>query len=118
MANEHNAAPVSIDHFLAIDIRVGQVVRVEPFPKARSPAYKLWIDFGDLGIRRSSAQLTTLYTPEELRGRRVLAVVNLPPRQVADFMSEVLVLGLPTGEEGAVVLIGPDRDVAAGLRLF
>ena len=116
--NEHEASWVGIDQFLTIEIRVGRVVRVEVFPKARSPAYKLWIDFGDLGIRTSSAQLTKLYMPEELRGRQVMAVVNLPPRQVADFISEVLVLGVPTGEDGVVVLVGPDRDVPAGLRLL
>jgi tRNA-binding protein len=108
----------TIDNFLAVDIRVGQVVRAEQFPNARNPAYKLWIDFGDLGIRKSSAQVTKLYTPEELQGRQVLAVVNFPPRQVADFMSEVLVLGVPTGAEGAVVLVKPDREIPAGLRLM
>ncbi|MGH3275542.1 MAG: tRNA-binding protein, partial [Streptosporangiaceae bacterium] len=111
------APQTTIDCFLAVDIRVGQVIRAEPFPKARNPAYKLWIDFGDLGVRKSSAQVTKLYTPQELRGQQVLAVVNFPPRQVADFMSEVLVLGVPTGEE-AVVLIGPDREVPAGLRIL
>lgn len=112
------ASQTTIDHFLAIDIRVGKVLRVEPFSKARKPAYKLWIDFGDLGIRKSSAQLTKLYTPEELQGRLVLAVVNFPPRQIADFMSEVLVLGVPTKNNGAVVLVEPERDVSAGLRLM
>lgn len=109
---------VSVDDFFAVDIRAGVVVRAEPFPAARTPAYKLWIDFGPLGVRRSSAQLTVLYTPDDLVGRPVLAVVNLPPRQIADTVSEVLVLGLPSGDDGAVVLVGPDRDVAPGLRLF
>jgi len=108
----------TVAHFLAVDIRVGQVVGVERFPKARNPAYKLWIDLGDLGIRRSSAQVTKLYTPEELQGRQVMAVVNFPPRQVADFVSEVLVLGVPTGEGGTVVLVGPERDVPVGLRVM
>lgn len=110
------ASPVTIDDFAALDIRVGTVTRAEPFPKARKPALRLWIDFGDLGVRKTSAQITALYTPEDLVGRQVLAVVNFPPRQVADFMSEVLVLGLPDAD-GEVVLVRPDRDVAPGLRL-
>lgn len=109
---------IDFDDFAKVDIRVGRVVRVEPFPKARKPAWKLWIDFGVLGLRKSSAQLTALYPAEQLLGRQVLAVVNFPPRQVADFMSEVLVLGVPLDEQGTVVLIGPDRDVPLGGRLF
>jgi tRNA-binding protein len=110
--------PISFDDFTKVDIRVGRVMRVEPFPKARKPAWKLWIDFGGLGIRKSSAQLVPLYTEAQLVGRLVLAVVNFPPRQVADFMSEVLVLGVPLDSEQTVVLIGPDRDVPLGGRLF
>lgn len=109
---------ITFDDFTKVDIRVGRVVRVEPFPKARKPAWKLWVDFGELGIRKSSAQLTALYTAEQLLGRLVLAVVNFPPRQVADFMSEVLVLGVPLDTQQTVVLIGPDRDVPLGGRLF
>lgn len=110
--------PITFDDFAKVDIRVGRVVRVEAFPKARKPAWKLWIDFGDLGIRKSSAQLVKLYTAEQLVGRLVLAVVNFPPRQVADFMSEVLVVGVPLDPEQTVVLIGPEREVPLGGRLF
>jgi len=91
---------------------------VEEFPKARKPSFKLWVDFGPLGVRKSSAQLARLYTREQLLGRLVLAVVNFPPRQVADFMSEILVLGVPLDAEQTVVLIGPDRDVPLGGKLF
>ena len=107
---------ISFDDFNKIDIRAGRVDRVEEFPKARNPAYKLWIDFGKLGIMKSSAQITDLYSPDDLAGRTILAVVNFKPKQVADFMSEVLVLGV-IREEGDVVLIGPDREVAPGLRV-
>jgi tRNA-binding protein len=110
--------PIAYDDFAKVDIRVGRVTRVEDFPKARKPAWKLWIDFGPLGIRKSSAQMVPLYTREQLLGRLVLAVVNFPPRQVADFMSEVLVLGVPLDPEQTVVLIGPDRDVPLGGRMF
>lgn len=108
----------TIGAFFDVDIRVGRVIRVEDFPSARKPAYKLWIDFGELGIYKSSAQITDLYTSEHLKDRLVLAVVNLPPRQVADFISEVLVLGVPTDGDRAVVLIGPDREIPLGLRLL
>lgn len=104
--------------FERVDIRVGRVVRAEPFPRARKPAYRLWIDFGaDLGERRTSAQVTSHYTPESLVGRLVVAVVNFPPKQIADFMSEVLVLGVPDAD-GAIVLLAPDRDVPVGGRMF
>ncbi|MDP7739763.1 tRNA-binding protein [Mycobacterium paragordonae] len=109
---------VAIDTFLNVDIRAGRVIRAEQFPHARKAAYKLWIDFGELGVRRSSAQITDLYTIDELKDRLVLAVVNLPPRQIADFISEVLVLGIPTGGGRSVVLVGPDREVSPGLRLL
>jgi tRNA-binding protein len=106
----------TIEALLGVDIRVGRVVEAKEFPRARKPAYKLLVDFGDLGIRKSSAQITDLYTTDELVGRLVLAVVNLPPRQVADFISEVLVLGVPT--DGGVALVGPDRNISLGLRLL
>jgi tRNA-binding protein len=92
-------------------------MRAEPFPKARKPAYKLWIDFGPLGVKQSSAQITRLYSADELTGSRVAAVTNFPPRQVADFLSEVLVLGAVT-ESGEVVLIKPERPVPAGTRVL
>lgn len=105
------------DTFLKVDIRVGRVTRAEPFPEARKPAIKIWIDFGgEIGERKSSAQLTTNYSPETLPGRQILAVVNFPPRQIGSFMSEVLVLGLPDAD-GEVVLLAPDRDVPLGGRM-
>ena len=103
---------------MAVDIRMGVVTRAEPFPEARKPAIKLWIDFGgDLGEKKSSAQLTAHYTPAALIGRKILAVVNFPPRQIGKVMSEVLVLGVPDSD-GEVVLIGPDTDVPVGGRVF
>ena len=108
---------ISFDDFLKVDIRVGRVIRAEVFAEARKPAFKLWIDFGgEIGERRSSAQITAHYRPETLIGREVLAVVNFPARQIGPFMSEVLVLGLPD-ENGEIVLIGPDHQVPAGGRL-
>ena len=104
--------------FEKVDIRVGTIRAVEDFPKARKPAYKLTVDFGPaIGMKKSSAQITVHYAKEELIGRQVAAVVNFPPRQIADFMSEVLVLGFPD-ESGAVVLIGPTLDVPDGGKLF
>jgi tRNA-binding protein len=103
--------------FEKVEIRVGRIMRAEPFPRARKPAYRLWIDFGPLGIKRSSAQITGLYTLEELAGRQVLAVTNFPPRQVADFISEVLVLGV-VFENGDVALVKPDREAPLGARLL
>lgn len=104
--------------FEAVDIRVGRITRAEAFPEARKPAYKLWVDFGgDIGEKRSSAQITKHYTAEGLIGRQVLAVVNFPPRQIGPVMSEVLVLGVPDAS-GEVVLIGPTVDVPLGGRLF
>lgn len=109
---------ISFDDFLKVDIRVGRITRAEPFPQARKPAIRLWLDFGgDLGERKSSARLTRHYTPEALIGREVLAVVNFPPRQIGPMRSEVLVLGVPDAE-GEVVLIAPDQDVPLGGRLF
>lgn len=109
---------IKFSDFENVDIRVGRIVRAEPFPEARKPAYKLAIDFGaDIGVKRSSAQLTERYRPESLEGRLVLGVVNLPPRQIGPFVSEVLTLGLPDAG-GAVVLVVPDREVPVGGKLF
>ena len=111
-------AEIAFDDFMKVEIRVGRVVRAEPFPEARKPALKLWIDFGpELGERRSSAQITEHYDSDRLVGRQVLAVVNFPPRQIGPFVSEVLTLGVPDAD-GAVVLISPDRDVPPGGRMF
>jgi tRNA-binding protein len=108
---------ISFDDFLKVDVRIGIVSRAEPFPEARKPAIKLWIDFGpDIGEKKTSAQITVHYAPETLVGKQVLAVVNFPPRQIGKFMSEVLVLGMPDAE-GAIVLVGPDQDVPLGGRL-
>ena len=111
-------AEISYDDFAKVDIRVGRIVRAEPYPEARKPAYKLWVDFGeDIGERKSSAQITELYDVEELVGRQVLGVVNFPPRQIGKFMSEVLILGVPS-EKGEVMLIAPDKNVPAGGRMY
>ena len=110
-------AEITFDDFLKVDIRVGTVTRAEPYPEARKPAIKLWVDFGDeIGERKSSAQITKHYDPESLIGKQVMAVVNFPPRQIGKFMSEILVLGLPDAE-GEIVLIGPDHPVPSGGRM-
>ena len=107
---------VTFDDFMKLDIRVGTIVSAKVFEKARRPAYQLEVDFGEeIGVKKSSAQITDHYTPESLVGRQVLAVVNFPPRQIANFMSEVLVLG--TYSEGGVVLIAPERNVKNGDKL-
>ncbi len=112
------APTIAFDDFLKVDIRVGTVVEAEPYPEARKPAIKLRIDFGpQIGIKRSSAQITKHYAPETLVGRQVLAVVNFPPRQIGKFMSEVLTLGAPD-EAGEVVLLAPTIDVPDGGRMF
>lgn len=108
---------ISFDDFMKVDVRAGRIVRAEPFPEARKPAIKMWIDFGkELGEKKTSAQITTHYTPEQLVGQQVLAVVNFSARQIGPFMSEVLVLGFPDAD-GAIVLARPDIDVPVGGRL-
>jgi tRNA-binding protein len=110
-------ADISFDDFLKVDIRVGQVLRAEPYPEARKPAIKMWIDFGpEIGEKRTSAQVTAHYTPESLVGRQVMAVVNFPPRQIGKFMSEVLVLGV-SDAQGGIVLLAPDQPVPIGGRM-
>jgi tRNA-binding protein len=108
---------ISFDAFLAVEIHAGTITAAEPFPEARKPAFKLTIDFGPaIGTRRSSAQITALYTPEQLVGRQVIAVTNFAPRQIGPLMSEVLVLGLSDGE-GRISLLAPDYPVANGARM-
>ena len=104
--------------FEKVDVRVGRITEAKPFDKARKPAFQLWIDFGpEMGIKKSSAQITDLYTPEVLTGRLVMAVVNFPPRQIADFMSEVLVLGVPN-QAGQIILMQPEREAPLGSKMF
>ncbi|MEL7165850.1 MAG: tRNA-binding protein [Pseudomonadota bacterium] len=110
-------AEITFDDFMAVDIRAGRITRAEPFPEARKPAFKLWIDFGpEIGEKKSSAQITVHYDLDTLVGRQVMAVVNFPPRQIGPVRSEVLVLGFPD-EDGAVVLAAPDKNVPLGGRL-
>ena len=112
------AERISFDDFLKVDVRVGKIVEARPFPEARKPALRLVIDFGpEIGLKKSSAQITKHYTADELPGRLVLAVVNFPPRQIGPLMSEVLTLGVPD-EAGEVVLLHPGKDVPLGGRLF
>ncbi|MEQ9813141.1 MAG: tRNA-binding protein [Azospirillaceae bacterium] len=112
------SSPIGFDDFLKVDVRVGRIVEAEPYPEARRPAFKLKVDFGpEIGVKKTSAQITTHYSLEELPGRLVLAVVNFPPKQIGKFMSEVLVLGVPDGA-GEVVMIAPDKAVPLGGRLY
>ena len=109
---------ITFDDFMKVDIRVGRITRAEPYPEARKPAIKLWVEFGgELGEKKSSAQITRHYDPETLVGRQVMAVVNFPPRQIGKFMSEILVLGAPDAD-GEVVLLSPDQEVPVGARMF
>jgi len=109
---------IGFDDFQKVDIRVGTITSAEPYPEARKPAIKLWVDFGDeLGIKKSSAQITRHYDPAGLIGKKVIAVVNFPARQIGKFMSEVLVLGVPD-DSGEVVLLRPGLDVPDGARMF
>jgi len=108
---------ITFDDFLKVDIRAGKILRAEPFPEARKPAIKLWIDFGpEIGEKKTSAQITAHYSPESLVGKTVMAVVNFPPRQIGPFMSEVLTLGVADAD-GGIVLVTPDQDVAPGERM-
>lgn len=109
---------INFDDFMKVDIRVGTITRAEAFPEARQPAIKLWVDFGgDLGIKKTSAQITAHYTPADLPGQQVIAVVNFPPKQIGKFMSEVLVLGIPDSA-GEVVLLQPSLTVPLGGRMY
>ncbi len=118
MTADTRPAEITFDDFLKVDIRVGTVIDAQPYPEARVPAVKLWIDFGEeIGVKKTSAQITKHYTVESVMGRQVCAVVNFPPRQIGKFMSEVLTLGMPDAE-GDVVMIAPDQTIPNGGRLY
>ena len=109
---------ITFDDFMKVDIRCGEITRAEPFPEARKPAIKLWVDFGEeIGVKKSSAQITKHYSPDTLVGKKVMAVVNFPPRQIGPVMSEILVLGVPDADN-EVVLLSPDKDVPIGGRMY
>ena len=108
---------ITYDYFEKVDIRTGKIIKVEDFPKARKPAYKLWVDFGELGVKKASAQITKLYRKDDLVGRSIIAVINFPPRQIGDFMSEVLVLCVVL-DDNIVVLVQPDSEVPPGKRVL
>ena len=118
MSEEGASEEITFDDFMRVDIRIGTIIEAQVFEEARNPAHKLVIDFGEkIGRKKSSAQITVHYTPEDLIGRKVMAVVNFPPRQIGPFMSQVLTLGF-ADEEGAIVLARPDKDVPNGARLL
>ena len=118
MSDENKTPEITFDDFLKVDVRVGTVIDAQPYPEARVPAIKLWIDFGEeIGVKKTSAQITKHYTVEGIMNRKVCAVVNFPPRQIGKFMSEVLTLGMPDSD-GDVVLVVPDKDVPNGGRLY
>lgn len=115
--NPSESDPISWDDFVRVDLRAGTVVRAEAFPEARKPSYRIWVDFGGLGVMQTSAQVTRFYSAEELLGRRVLGVVNLPPKRIAGFESQFLLTGFEHAD-GGVVLAQPEREVPNGSRLF
>jgi tRNA-binding protein len=108
---------ITFDDFEKVEMRVGRIIKVEDFPEAKKPSYKLTVDFGEYGIKKSSAQITKLYSKEDLMNRQVIAVTNFPPKQIANFKSEVLILGIPD-ENGDVVLLKPDKEVELGVKAF
>ncbi len=107
---------ITWSEFERIELRVGTIVRAEPFPEARRPAYKLWVDLGELGVKQSSAQITALYTPEQLIGSQIVAVTNFPPKQIGPFVSEILVTGF-IQDDGSVILARPDKPARNGSKL-
>lgn len=118
MTDAAAADQVSPEEFFRADVRIGKIISAEEFPRARKPAYRLLIDFGALGKKQSSAQITARYTTADLIGRLIVAVTNFPPRQIANFVSEVLVLGVPDDTTGDVILLAPDAEVPPGTRVF
>ena len=110
-------ATIDFEEFARVDLRAGTVVRAEEFPEARKPAYRIWVDFGDLGVKQTSAQVTDLYRPQELVGKRVVGVVNLPPKRIAGFESQFLLTGFDSAG-GGVVLAQPEREVPNGSKLY